>query len=266
MLLAMIRCLVLIWLMVETRPLDGSFWAGLALAAKVHALNWYHLLPGVPLGIGYLVPPAGHGTGLVLMGAAATLSLAVLAAMGAKRGGTLAIAGLGAALWLLFYLPVSHLLVTIQTPMADRYLTLPSMAAALLAAAALARLSSRPMRLGVLALFCLVASGASLAQARTWSSPRALYEQVLALHPDAPGAHIQLARLDSERWRLDLAEQAFKRAHQLQPDHADNLYNLAAVAHRKGDLQAARSWARQALKLKPSHLGAQGMLKALGKF
>ena len=236
-------------LMVETRPLDDSLLANLALAAKVHALYLYHLLPGVPLGIGYQVPPAGQGGALVLFGVAAALGLVALAALGAIRRGPLAITGLSAALWLLFYLPVSHLLVTIQTVMADRYLTLPSMAAALLAAAALTRLSSRPLQRMVLVLFCLVAAGASLVQARTWSSSRALYERALELHPDAPDVHIQLAQLDSERGRHDLAHKRLAMARQANPRHSGLLMHQGLLLVKLGRLEQAVTIMRQAANL-----------------
>jgi tetratricopeptide (TPR) repeat protein len=71
-------------------------------------------------------------------------------------------------------------------------------------------------------------------------------------NPSAPAPHYLAGRLWQGAGRLTEAEESYRRALQLQPNHARARNNLGCVLHMQGKLDAALAEYRKALDLDPS--------------
>ena len=85
----------------------------------------------------------------------------------------------------------------------------------------------------------------------------AIYRQVLAAHPDHPGALNLLGALAYQAGRCDVARVLVGRALTLQPDFAEAHNNLAAALQADGELAQAEAHFRRALALAPGYHGAR---------
>jgi len=150
---------------------------------------------------------------------------------------------LGAALVLLFLLPVSHV-VDIGALMAERFLFAPSAGLALLLGAGLARWGPEGHR----ARGAIVAAGVALAlvsvpttRARTaeWRSPEALWSALVRDLPDDARGWTSLAGVCMGNNDLESAAAALERAHALAPEDYGVRLNTAELALRSGDLPQA---------------------------
>lgn len=138
------------------------------------------------------------------------------------------------------------------------------------------------MRKVILRTLCL-AAGLGIAVSMTGASPappnlqRALeVQQVLAAqHPSDADTLNDLGNLLLLAGRLGEAESAYRRAIELDPQHAGHRYNLALLLDRRGDVLGARKALEEAVKLDPEHAWAfyqlgkvlheQGQVKAAVK-
>ena len=80
------------------------------------------------------------------------------------------------------------------------------------------------------------------------------YKTVLALNPNQfPNAHYDYGVLLFERHRYDEAEQAFRKALQINPHHAKARYNLGIVLETKGRFKEALEQFEEALEDQPAY-------------
>lgn len=198
-------------LVIEARA-DQGLMEVLGLLGRIAGHYLRVLLLGGPLGTGYALPDGAAG---LIQGAAGIMGLAGLGALlirGLYRPGPRSAASLGAALMLVFFLPVSQVLAPLQNQVADRYMLLPSLGFCLLVALALERLHVPWLRRGLL-VGVLAGSGVmSTLQAATWADPLALNQQALLAYPGNALAMVDLARLSAEAGRPDEAGRWLARA------------------------------------------------------
>ncbi len=96
----------------------------------------------------------------------------------------------------------------------------------------------------------LDALGQCLAQLERGREALAMFDAALAIAPDAR-LHFNKAMALEELSELDAARTEFERAITRKPDHAEALGRLALLAAQRGDVGAARSFARRCLTLAP---------------
>jgi tetratricopeptide (TPR) repeat protein len=77
------------------------------------------------------------------------------------------------------------------------------------------------------------------------------YRAAVALHPDSPGARLNLGDALQDLGRLDEAIAAFQKAIDLKPDYGAAHHNLGGALHLKGMLDEAITEYRKAIDLKP---------------
>jgi Tfp pilus assembly protein PilF len=147
--------------------------------------------------------------------------------------------------------------------LADRFLYLPSVGAALLCAFAFGRLSRaalRPARaLVAVATVMLVAGLATAAAARTrvWKDDLTLFSDMLRRSSDSALVRNNLGLALYERGDLFAAREHFRSAIALAPAYAMAHNNLAAALEQTGEREAAARHYRRALELAPGLLHAE---------
>lgn len=239
-----------------------------------------------PLSARYVVPPVLQATDPRLLASLAVLVAAVGAAVSVQRRSRWPLFVLA---WMLVaLLPVLNI-VPIPIEMADRYLYLPSVGAAVAAGAGVAALwKSRELRrvaVGLPAAAVLGWSVLSVQRAAVWQSDLTLWSDVVDQAPDFYIGRTSLARahlvagdldaaeeqlsivlaqaphhgtawlnwgvLHQRRSDLDTAAAAFARAAELEPTYAKAWSNLGTVHLARGDAEAARTALESAIAIEP---------------
>lgn len=200
----------------------------------------------------------------------------------------------GAALWLLGWLPVSHLVLPLQMVLvADRYLLLPSLGVALCVAAGLSRITPTRARVALGAVLVLAASIRALDARTSWASPTALWERAVATNPADGEAWSMYAQglidaqdparayeIVSEGLKHSRSPRLLMRKALLLLDHGDRaegvalmrqaaeggefraMTNLALLLLDAGQIDEALAWARRGATGAPLYANGQ---RALGK-
>ncbi|MCU0222536.1 MAG: tetratricopeptide repeat protein [Acidobacteria bacterium] len=144
------------------------------------------------------------------------------------------------SLWLLLsLLPIANLVPIPSAPVAERYLYVPALGLAVLAAAGWRAAASRWGRTAsVLAALLLVALGTRAAVRTTaWFDDRRLFESMVASDPGNASAHYNLGHLRAGSNDLPGAISAWEAALAADPRHAgahNNLGNAYAMTGRLG--------------------------------
>jgi len=223
--------------------------------------SWYLALPGVlcadvallvaPIHLSLWYPPPSAVTGL---GLAATLfaALAVLLAVAWSRTRVV----LAAFAFLLPpLLPVLNLgAFHPGDALHDRYLYVPVLGLAILAGAALARISQRRSVPAVLGLGILLGAAAlSLTRSRDWASDERLFLAAVGVAPTNPLALEAAGGIHAKRGEHALARGEFEAAIAADPARADALSQLALLDAAEGrDAATALMRARRAADLMPN--------------
>lgn len=162
-------------------------------------------------------------------------------------------------LWFLGMLvPVIGIIQVGEQARADRYMYLPLIGLAIMAAWSLPDLGGQqnalPRRIvGVICLAVLVVlSVLTWKQVGHWENTATLYQHTLKVTQRNSFAHFGLGRWWLVRGELDRAEDHLRQAIAYKPDHADALTNLGLVLENKGALAEAEAAYRQALAIKPA--------------
>jgi tetratricopeptide (TPR) repeat protein len=191
-----------------------------------------------------------------------------------------------AILWLVGWLPVSHLLVPLQMVfVADRYVLVPTLGLALAIAIGLARIPIGWARWALIATVVIASSLRTLEARSSWRDGEALWSNAVSINPDDGGAwsmyaenikdsdramavveeglrHSQSPRL-LQRQALILIEQGrraegvemMRRAAEAGEYKA--MSNLALLLEEDQQRDEALVWARRAIKLAPSYAAGQ---------
>lgn len=221
------------------------------------------------------VPPVRSAADPRLWAGLAILLLLLAAAGGARRAGRPV--AIGAACFLLFFLPASNLLFPAGVLMAERLAYLPSAGACLGAGHALSLLAGegRRPRTGSFRGRAAIALAAALLAAfgaRTWArNPVWKDNATLALNdvevmPRSAklqaGAGIAL----HERGLLERAEARYREAIRIYPDYAQIRYNLAVLLLARGrTMEAAGELARAAVLAPSNERPRQLLLELLAR-
>jgi len=213
------------------------------------AYGWYARLLLLPVGLlpQYRVSRSmGLGEPAVLLGAALLLASVVLVVWALVKRWRM---GAPLGWYLVAVLPVCGLLpIAVPSPVADRYLYLPSVGACILAAYGLESLARRLGGLGHRVLVgavvvVLVALGLqTVHQEGVWADSQTLWQNVLAKDPRNYNAHVNLGAALFERGDYEGAEEHYLWATELAPGMLHAYLSLGSIAMKQGDLEAARRW------------------------
>lgn len=137
---------------------------------------------------------------------AAILAVAIVPARGRWRppGELRAAAGL----WLLGWFPASHLALSLQHVVADRYALWPTLGFALAVAVGLARIPTPRGRVMLAIVLAVAELARSLDAQSSWASSAALWERAVASDPEDGDAWSMYAEALASDGRPDLAEHA----------------------------------------------------------
>lgn len=161
-------------------------------------------------------------------------------------------------------LPTSNLW-PIFIPLADRYLYLPLVGAALAAAGLLTELAAPTRRrLGiVLATLCALWIPVNLHRQWIWRDPVRLWEHTLRGNPHSRVASNNLGHALLERGRYTDALKAWRRAVQLHPGHANAWAGIALAQEALGNRDQADAALAQAIESDPIYADADAVRAAL---
>lgn len=140
---------------------------------------------------------------------------------------------------------------------ADRYMYLPMLGAALALAAVMSRFDSVAIRAGAFAV--LIAFGIrTFEQAQIWRSTQTLFARNLEVNPRS---WLACNNLGAEEADPAAAERILRRSVMLKPDYADARINLGAVLAEQGRLAEAIEQFEIAIRLRPDLPEARGNLE-----
>lgn len=150
----------------------------------------------------------------------------------------------------IYFLPVSNLLIPLDKIGAPRFMYFPSVAFCVVLAAALARL---PRRAGLAAISAAVLwfAGCAVVHNRTWRDRRAYYEAALRANPHAE-VLAPLAVVYLKEGEFDKAVAALKAALKRNPSDPLALYNLGSLRAQRGNWSAAEDLFRRAAESAPN--------------
>jgi len=235
----------------------GSFAATTMLAAKTHALYLSRAALWGEYGIAYSISANSGNLGAIILGSLGVLVGLLALVYGLTRAWRSAPStgpdvarplALGAALWLGFLLPVSHLLFPLQNVAADRYTLLPTLGWSIALAGVLNILSHPALRRSLLLLLCVVQCAATLTLSQAWRSDEMLYRQALRAYPTYLPAMLQLSRIERERGALDEAQRWIDQAHRVTPKDSRVSTHRGLLWLARGNASQAISHFRRALK------------------
>lgn len=145
---------------------------------------------------------------------------------------------------------------------ADRYAYLPSIGL-LLAGLSIDRVILRPRIIAAFAAAALILLPFARIQSATWTSTEALFNRVLALHPEAHVALNNLAFLRLSEGRLDEALALAQRAVAEKDAYADAWANMGGILGRMDRIAEAETALQKAVTLQPDHPQAHVNLGAI---
>jgi len=239
------------------RSAGGVLKAAVASAAAARYLR----LLFFPVGLSpqYRVSrPGGFADPWVLVGAAFWAAGVVLAGWALRRRRP---AGSALAWYLVAVLPVCGLLpISVPSPVADRYLYLPSVGACLVAGWGVGVLAGRLERgwRGALAVALGVVVTAFAVQSWVtsgiWRDSETLWSAVLERDPKNYNAEVNLGAALFDRGDYEGALEHYRRATELAPGLIHAYRSLGAIHLLKGELDEARYWLRRAATDPPAHV------------
>ncbi len=109
----------------------------------------------------------------------------------------------------------------------------------------------------------LAAAAGAWRQTRVWRDSTSLFRHALAVAPEPPVMHNNLAIELQRAGRIDEAVHHYREALRVQPDYATALANLGILAHERGDLATAADYYRRALAADPHYVSAHTNLGAI---
>jgi Flp pilus assembly protein TadD len=182
---------------------------------------------------------------------------------------------LGVAWFLIALVPVANL-VPLATFMAEHWLYVPMMGLCLAAGWSAEQLARRASwrRAVTLAIALVVATygGLTMRQNLVWRDGRTLYEYLLPRAPGSLRVRVNLAQAYQEAGDRERARAVYEEVVRLHPDRpeiADALNNLGNLDREAGGLETALARYDRALGVQPRHVAARNgralALQALGR-
>lgn len=245
------------------RSLPGGAMVALATALTVIFRSAKLLVFPVGLSPVRWVEPASSLADPQVAGGFALIALGVGLAWWLRRREPRAAAALA---WMaLAWIPVSGI-VPLTHPLADRYLYLPLVGFAWLAAEGLRALGSgeskaaRGVALGLSALLVVAWGGLTIKRHAEWRDELTLWSSAVANEPTSYRAHYNLGDALDKAGRLAEAEASYRRALELKPVFSLGHYSLGRLLYRTGRTEEAIDEFQGALADKPDYAEARNHL------
>lgn len=232
--------------------LTGTLSTAPIVVTMLGAVGFYVSKLLLPIGLSAYVPEIPDGALLPVLGLV-TLTVAVaVAAVSTQRGDRITPWCIA---WFLATLAPSFAVIVwqmAQTPVADRYLYVPSIAVSLLVSRVVTSLQSRPRQRVHAALVAVAGllAVASVLRNRVWADDLVFWQDVTAKAPAYAFGHRELAQMYLRRNQLDEAEAALNRALGAKSDaegRVMTLNNLGNLYLRRQQLDQAEQMFRQGL-------------------
>lgn len=173
---------------------------------------------------------------LALAGIAGTAAFAIAAALAWRRS---RLAFLGLSVIAVPLLPVLYVRVVGENAFAERYLYLPSIGFALLAALLLSAIGREKARLAALATVAVLFAAGSFARTMVWKDNFALFADTARKSPDHFQSQSSYANALYEKGEVDAAIERYRIAIALDPGQGTPRQNLATAYLRKGRVDEA---------------------------
>ncbi len=233
----------------------GSFLQTLALSCTVHGKYLLLMMLAGPYSIAYPVGLDFEQLGLLSLGGLGLLLFGFFTIRAVFRRSRRSAVNFGLGWWLIFLLPVSHVVFPLQNLLADRYLLVGSWGLLLVLGVGLVRLPARST--WVVGLAWLLASTAwSVIHLGHWESSRALRLHAISVHPSHVESWHRLASQAEEDGDYDQAEAYIKQG----LEHAGTAIDRWRLYHRRGlllekqgRLDEAIHWMRVAASQPEAH-------------
>lgn len=233
-----------------------------ALSMQVHGKYLSLMALAGPYGIDYPIAADPRYALHVAIGALASVVALGVCAMAVLRRSWRTPASFGLAWWVAFGLPVSHLVVSIQNLVADRYLLLPSLGLLLVLGAAVLKL--RPtLRVPLIAAWLVSSLLWTVPQLQVWSSATALRTHMTRLFPHDAESWSNLARIALEERRPGQALKITAQGLVHSPGHWRLLNRQGLILEQRGRLKEAVAVMTQAAEAGPVAHKAQANLALL---
>jgi len=162
--------------------------------------------------------------------------------------------GIGAALFLVTYIPFSKLFILSGEFVAERWMYTPSIGLALIASYGIVQIMRRYRYVifaGLGILFCWY-TVVIFQRNRMWLTEESLFRQMTIDAPNSVSGHLNIARLYLLQNRYEEAEKPIQRANEIYPNHALVASTLALVAMHKGEYAKAEQAILRSIELQPS--------------
>jgi tetratricopeptide (TPR) repeat protein len=188
---------------------------------------------------------------LRLLGIGFLLGLAAVTITAPRRNTRLLLV---AAIWLIAYLPVANLAFPIGTIYGERLLYTPLLSISLLMG--LGAMLPRTWQAPALALclcWTIFCGYRTPIRAGEWRSNEVLGRIDVERNPESARLQLSVGALDFEAGNLEAARQRFEKALALFPDYPEAHFNLASFAQREGDRAAAAMHLRRVIGAPTSH-------------
>ena len=237
----------------------GTWWAGLATSARVlvHYLRLWILPLGLKVDYHFRVSQG-------------PLEWEVLASLGALASAAILIARSRSpevrffSLWFIIALVPILGIIPIANFIAERYLYLPSVGLAGLAAWAAWRAGGRLEHRSALkwtgtALVCafiLMLAILTFLRGRIWRDDLTFFREMVQASPASHKGHGSLGIAYLERGEMDAAIRELREAARLEPGSAISLHNLASALIRRGDFSEAAGHLERVLEIDPGFVEA----------
>jgi len=157
-------------------------------------------------------------------------------------------------------LPVLYIRVVGENAFAERYLYLPSLGFALLAALLLFAIDRGKARFAILAAVTALYATGSFARTMVWKDNYALFADTAAKSPDHFQSQSSLANALYERGDVDAAIERYRLAISIDPSQPTPRQNLATAYLRKGQVDEAIAELTTATDLNPGDPEARAKL------
>lgn len=236
----------------------GSLIETLALFCTVHGKYLLLMMLGGPYSIAYPIDRASASVDLLMLdilGYAGLVVFALLALRALFQGARRGPVSLGLGWWLIFLVPVSHLVFPLQNLLADRYLLVGSWGLLLVFGAGLVRLPTRTS--WIVGLCWLIASAVwSVTQLGHWESSRALRLHAVSVHPSHVESWHRLASQAEEEGDFDEAAVYLEKGlehSESAPDRWRLYHRRALILKKQGRNDEAIHWMREAARQPEAH-------------
>jgi hypothetical protein len=244
---------------------------GRALVTIAHTVPTYLSMLVWPTSLTVLYgDPSSYVADLRVLGIAWLLVvLGVIAAL--VHGGWTA--RFGVAWFAIHFLPVSTLVAIPSAPIAERYLYLPVIGVWVMLGGLFARLSTRQRwRIPVVVLTAaLVVSLVTLTTRRNaeWTDDVALFSAAIRVEPGLAVAHYNLGVALMDSGDAERARREWETTVEIEPRHADALFQLGSWYAERGSLREAESFFVAALAANPAdpatHYNLGRLMEATGR-